>query len=275
MQTIQEYGATDLFPPTMIDEEPVPGKRVKQTIPGYRETEVYHSLYLPTDWQADGRHPVIVEYTGNGGYKNNYGDICTGKVEDSKLGYGISGGKKFIWVGMPYLNEAGTANVEMWWGDPPKYKVASTLDYCKKAVPYICKTYGGNANAVILTGFSRGAIACNYIGLHDDKIAKLWLAFIPYSHYDGVYETWPDAESSYDRLKRLNGRPQFICSENQKSLAATEKHIKAPGTQAPFTFMHIGFPNHNDAWILRPSPARAAMRKWLDQILFTAKETKI
>jgi galactonate dehydratase len=28
---------------------------------------------------------------------------------------------------------------------------------------------------VILTGFSRGAIACNYIGLHDAEIAKLWL----------------------------------------------------------------------------------------------------
>jgi len=32
--------------------------------------------------------------------------------------------------------------------------------------------------AVILSGFSRGAIGCNYLGLHNEEIAGLWLAFI-------------------------------------------------------------------------------------------------
>ena len=31
--------------------------------------------------------------------------------------------------------------------------------------------------------------------------------------------------------------------------------------------MHTGFRNHNDAWTLRPSPARTAMREWLDQVI--------
>ena len=42
--------------------------------------------------------------------------------------------------------------------------------------------------AVILCGFSRGAIGVNYIGLHDDQIAALWAGFITHDHYDGVLE---------------------------------------------------------------------------------------
>ena len=258
--------APDLIPPEMTDGEPAPGKRVRAVMPEYRETEVYHALYLPTDWQPDNRYPVIVEYTGNGGYKSEYEDVCTGKVEDSKLGYGISGGKGFIWVCMPYLNSAGDANVELWWGDKPKYDPGPTLDYCRKTVPHICANYGGDPDAVILTGFSRGAIACNCLGLSDDDIARLWLAFIPFSCYDGTRKT-PDSASAPERLKRLNGRSQFICEENSQSLEDTKQYIKSTGVQAPFTFMHTGFRNHNDAWTLRPSPARTAMREWLDQVI--------
>lgn len=39
------------------------------------------------------------------------------------------------------------------------------------------------------------------------------------------------------------------------------------GADAPFTFMPTGFRNHNDAWILRPSSARDALRKWVDSCL--------
>jgi len=257
----------DLSPPEMIDGKPEPGKRVKHVIPEYIGTEVYHALYLSVDWQPDKHYPVIVEYTGNGGYKNEYGDICTGKVADSKLGYGISGGKGFIWICMPYLNDDGTENVWMWWGNNPKYDVEPTLDYCKKTVRYVCANYGGDPDAVILTGFSRGAIACNYLGLYDDEIASLWLAFIPFSHYDGVRDCWPTHGSALERLERLKDRAQFICSEDSESLAATEQYLKSTSVQAPFTFMHTGFRNHNDAWVLRPSRTRTAMRQWLDQVL--------
>jgi len=44
---------------------------------------------------------VIVEYAGNGNYANKYGDVSSGEVEGSKLGYGISGGTGFIWICMP------------------------------------------------------------------------------------------------------------------------------------------------------------------------------
>ena len=61
-------------------------------IPQYSNTNVYHVTYLPTDWRPGKRYPVIVEYAGNGNYTNRFGDVSTGRVEDSRLGYGISAG---------------------------------------------------------------------------------------------------------------------------------------------------------------------------------------
>ena len=55
----------DLVTPVMTEEKPAPGKRVRQVSPEYQGTEVYHTLYLPTEWQEGKRYPVLVEYTGN------------------------------------------------------------------------------------------------------------------------------------------------------------------------------------------------------------------
>ncbi len=259
----------DLTVPAMTTGTPAAGRRVKQVIPEYRRTDAHHALYLPVDWQPGRRYPVIVEYAGNGPYKNKFGDISTGLVEGSRLGYGMTAGKAFIWLCLPYLNDAGNANVTQWWGNRPTLRVEPTLAYCKKAVPWICQHYGGDPEAVILVGFSRGAIACNYVGLHDDEIAKLWRAFVPYSHYDGVRKWgYPKAEraDATERLKRLRGRPQFICHEGN-AVSATRDFIQTTGVKAPLTFMSTGFRNHNDAWILRPSPVRKALRDWLADVL--------
>ena len=133
----------------------------------------------------------------------------------------------------------------------------------------ICDHYAGDPQRIVLAGFSRGAIACNYIGLRDDSIAKLWRAFIPYSHYDGVRESWPygdaDRASALKRLSRLNGRPQFIIHEN--SVEDTRKYLDATGIEAPFTFRTLEFRNHNDAWALRDIPERREVREWLKRVL--------
>ena len=55
----------DLVTPVMTEETPDPGKRVRQVAPEYKGTQVYHTLYLPTDWQKGKTYPVLVEYTGN------------------------------------------------------------------------------------------------------------------------------------------------------------------------------------------------------------------
>jgi len=230
----------DLKVPGMSDGSPAAGERVRVVIPKYQDTQVYHSLYLPTDWKSGGKYSVIVEYAGNGPFKNKFGDTCSGKIEDCNLGYGISGGKGVIWICLPYVSVDGKRNQLQWWGD-----VEATVDYCKQAVAQICRDYGGDPSAVFLAGFSRGSIACNYIGLHDDEIAALWRGFICHSHYDGVKKwSYPrsDRTSAAVRLKRLNKRPQFISHE--KSVDETRKYLEEIYSSGKFTFQTLTYRNH-------------------------------
>lgn len=259
----------DIKTPKMVEGAPAAGKRVRQVAPEYAGTQVFHALYLPVDWKPGGDHkyPVLVEYAGNGPYSNAYGDVSTGKVEGSNFGYGISGGKRFIWLCLPYVNTRKMINQRLWWGD-----VSATIEYCKKTVARVCRDYGGDPSKVILIGFSRGSVACNFIGLHDDQISKLWRAFVPYSHYDGV-ERWryagSDKASALKRLKRLGNRPQFICMEN--SLRATKKYLESTGVKGNFTFVVTPFRNHSDEWAHRDSPQRRQLRQWVDRVLADEK----
>jgi hypothetical protein len=233
------------------------------TLPSYQNTDVYHSLYLPTNWKIGNIYPVIIEYAGNGPYRNKYGDTCSGRVEDCNLGYGISGGRGVIWVCLPYISEDHKNNQLKWWGD-----VDATVEYCKKTVELICTEYGGDPSSVFIAGFSRGAIACNYIGLHDDEIASLWRGFICHSHYDGV-KKWDYAESNRNspaiRLRRLGNRPQFISHE--KSVAATKAYLENAFPSGNFTFQALSFPNHTDTWVLRDIPERKVIRAWFNKVL--------
>jgi len=253
----------DLATPAVTAAAPGPGLRVRQSLPEYEGTDVHHALYLPVDWRPRRRYPVIVEYAGNGNYRNPYGDVSEGTVEGSNLGYGISGGRGFLWVCMPYVDSNQKRNEILWWGD-----AAATVDYCKKAVNSVCGEFGGDPRSVFLAGFSRGAIACNYIGLRDDEIARLWLGFIAYSQYDGV-KTWPypdcDRASAVNRLGRLKGRAQFIIQEN--SVEQTREFLQSTGIQAPFTLVTLPFRNHNDAWTLRDIPERRRVRAWVKKTL--------
>jgi len=232
---------------------------------------VYHVLYLPKDWKSGKKYPVIVEYAGNGPYRDKNGDVSSGHVEGSKLGYGFSGGKGYIWLCLPYLNSSGTENVRKWWGDAPDYDPMPTVEYCKLTVRRVCEEFGGDEKKIILCGFSRGAIACNFIGLYDDEIARLWAGFIPFSHYDGVRKwAYPDSDrkSAISRIARLKGRPQLILSESPANNLSTRKYIQSlKGINTDqLTFMNSGFRNHNDEWVLRPSEARSFARQWLKSI---------
>ena len=174
-----------LIVPPLASGDPAPGKRVNVTSEEYAGTDVNHTIYLPPDWMADGEKiPIIFEYTGNHFPQSG----STGEVEGAALGFGLSAGK-FIWVSLPYINEDHTDNEIRWWGDE-----AATVDYAMQNVPKIIERFNADPDAVFLCGFSRGAIGVNYIGLHDDEIAKLWSAFITHDHFDGVRQwggtTW-------------------------------------------------------------------------------------
>ncbi|MEZ5353794.1 MAG: hypothetical protein R2762_14240 [Bryobacteraceae bacterium] len=249
----------DLVTPPMTLGDPRPGARARQTLDAWRGSGVYHALYLPPDWTPRKRLPVIVEYAGNGNYSNRYGDVSTGVPEGSHLGYGISGGRGFVWICVPYIDSASGRNQTLWWGDAD-----ATALYCRQAVQLVCGEYGGDPRRVVLSGFSRGAIACNYIGLRDGEIARLWRAFVCYSHYDGV-RTWPyagsDRESALERLQRLGNRPQFICHE--QSVEDTRRYLLSTGIQGNWDFHAVPFRNHNDRWVLRDTPLRRRLRRWI------------
>ncbi len=263
----------DLTMPPVTTGPPEPGKRVPRPLLGWlpesgEPIEAYHLIYLPTNWQRGKTYPVLVEYAGNGGYTNAYGDTSDGTVEGSQLGYGISGGKDFIWLSLPFIERVPEdnrtpprwRNATRWWGD-----VEQTKRYCLAAIKETCGLYGGDPKNLILCGFSRGSIACNYIGLHDDEIAKLWRAFICHSHYDGVNESWPypaaDRASALTRLKRLNGRPQFITHE--LTIQPIEAYLQSTHLPGNWTLLPIPFRNHSNAWPLRALPERQKLREWL------------
>lgn len=257
----------DLEIPELTEGEPSAGKRVRLSLFPDAPPVI---LYLPLDWTPDSSHPVFVELAGNGNYRNAFGDTSTGRPEGSNLGYGLTGGRKWIWVCVPFLNEAGDKTALTWWGDAPERRPDSTVAFLKRVLPALCERFSGDPQRILLGGFSRGAIACNAIGLHDDEIAALWAGFICYSHYDGVREGWPfqgaDRISARNRLERLAERPQLICHESSSgrtNLEATHSYLQATGIEGRFTFLETGFRNHNDAWSLRPSPAREEARMWL------------
>lgn len=254
---------SDLTVPETANGFAVAGKRVRQWNVGFERTEVFHVLYLPPDWKAGNKYPVLVEYPGNGGFQNKLGDRSTGRVEDCKLGYGISGGKGFIWVCLPFVDPVSKKHQLNWWGDPD-----ATAAYCRTTVGRICRDYGGDADAVILTGFSRGSLAGGFIGLRDDATAKLWRAMILHSHHDGVRRwNYPgsDEASAHQRLARLGNRPQFISHEG--SVEDVRKYLANAGYEGPAELLAIPFPNHSPEWVLKDIPERKKLREWLADVL--------
>lgn len=261
----------DLVTPVMTDDAPSAGKRVRQVAPEYEGTDVYHSLYLPIDWEPDYKHPVIVEYTGNKFPPGN----GSGEVKDANLGYGMSGGRGFIWVTMPYVEEGRDKNAVTWWGDRQ-----ATVDYCKVNLPRICREFDGDPDNVIICGFSRGAIGASYIGLADDDIATLWKGMFTHDHFDGQKEwAYPESDhrSAIIRLARLGGRPVLVGGQHASNVR--DQFLSEHLDLAKFSFLDVPvnkilsipegpyFHPHTDLWMHRESKYRRRARAWLHDVL--------
>ena len=264
--------------PPLSKGKPSAGKRVAITPREFAATKVFHTLYLPPDWQANGaKLPIIFEYTGN--YYPPTGS--TGQTQDAALGYCLSAGR-YLWVSLPYISANQQQNAVRWWGD-----ANATVAYAKRYVPEIVAQFGADPNAVFLCGFSRGAIGINYLGLHDEEIAKLWTAFISHDHFDGVKEwrgtAWGSPLKEYRRaalrrLERIRGRP-YLVSQNGRN-DGTEAYLRdALPTVGNFSFNYINaqeilgkFPNrfakagHTDRWAIKPSPARTRTWAWMNRV---------
>ncbi len=264
--------APDIVPPLPTAESPAPGRRSILTASGIDSPGVGHTLYLPTNHNGNQKWPILVEWTGNGPYRNDRGDVSAGRPEAGQLAYGLSGGYGTICLSLPFLSGDGNSIVTQWWGDAPTYDSAATVRYMKQAITETCEKYHGDPDRVILVGFSRGSIAVNAVGLSTDEAAGLWKAAVCFSHYDGV-GNWPfpksDAASAIERLQRLGTKPQFIISESPTNGPAlsdqAREFIEKSGVKGNFTFATTGFLNHSDQWALRPSPARTQLREWLQK----------
>ena len=269
--------------PRLSTGEATAGKRVKITAPEYAGTQVYHTVFLPENWNFDGpRLPIIFEYTGNYFPKSG----STGEVKDAGLGFGLSGGK-YIWVSLPYIHENLQENQVTWWGDEK-----ATVEYAKLNVPRIIEQFNADPGAVFLCGFSRGAIGVNYLGLYDDGVAKLWTGFITHDHFDGIREwrntDWGTPLDKYQatataRLSRVAGRPYLVCQNGDQY--GTEAFVRERlDSVENFTFIDVRtleifgeFPHplaksaHTDMWPLLPSEYRTQAWQWMNRVAAGAR----
>lgn len=261
-------------PPPVTNEAPAAGKRVRITPPEWTGTNVYHTLYLPTDWVAGNTYPVIVEWAPNssGGF--------AGTVEDTHLGFYQSGGAGYIWVTMPFpkTGTSPASNAITWWGDNQN----TAADYTRINLARILENYGGDPAAVFATGFSRGSLAIGHIGHWNDQIADIWLAYLPLGQLDGF--NWTTEGDEAARFARMSGRASFV------TYGENDGHSNVPAsTPAGITAMeNAGFPvewhalaatGHTDEWITDANGAvastnapsvtdvRARLRAWLSETI--------
>ena len=102
---------------------------------------------------------------------------------------------------MPFLDRATDTIAENAWGNAD-----DTADYLMRLVAEVCDKFGGDRENLVLTGFSRGAIACGYIGLRNDDIAKLWKGFHACQHTDGSNWNGATMASAIERAARFQGQ---------------------------------------------------------------------
>lgn len=187
-----------LVVPTMTDLAPAAGRRVKMTMSG----NLYYALYLPTDWVAGKKYPVIVEFPGNIFYNSQC--YSTGRPEDVVMGYGVSKGEGYIWISMPLISTNNSDIQPNAWGS-----LTNTKQRTIQAIRQVISSYGGDPAGVFISGFSRGAISTGYIGLMDDEMADVWIGFHATQHTDG--SDWNGAKIGFtNRGTRVNGRATMI-----------------------------------------------------------------
>jgi hypothetical protein len=236
---LQPDAARRVRVPAIVAEPPAAGRRVWRSLPEYSATKLRHVLTLPRNWRKDAQFPIIVEYTGN----EFFHKFChsTGFTEQGTMAYGLGRGEDFILLNLPFVSPDGQREQQGGWGDEAK-----TIDYCLAALRDGFDHFGGDSSAVILTGFSRGQIAMNCIGLRDDRIADVWLAFIganPGKTWPGG-KGWNNSHVGWDeRATRLNGRSWF------------DEHPKfGPGV-------------HVDVEYLEDCESTVNARRWLRQVI--------
>lgn len=245
--------------PPIEDAAPTAGRRVRYRLAGDEESRIHSLLYLPQDWTAGGSFPLIVEYPGNIFFTP--GCYSTGLPDQCVIGYGMTKGKGALWLSLPFVDRAAGDIAENSWGNPD-----DTAEYAIRAVDEICTQFGGDRRNVVLTGFSRGALACGYIGLRSDRIAALWKGIHACQHYDG--DGWHGAtmDGALERARRFRGRSVFQTDNSEKFFRPVMEAMSAE-----FTFVKSGLGSHATAMFLDDRPSTQQLQKWFSDLVSERK----
>lgn len=241
-------------PPPIEEGTPAAGRRVRRRLAADTGTGIHHLLYLPVDWRPGARYPVVVEYPGNVHFVP--GCYSTGLPDQCAIGYGMSRGAGTIWLSMPFIDRDRDAIVEDGWGDPD-----DTADYCVDVVEDVCARFGGDHDRLVLTGFSRGAIACGYIGLRTDRIAALWRGFHVCQHFDGDGWGGADMAGAVDRAGRFRGRSVFHTDNPEERVRPVTESLGVPSI-----FVASGLGGHATAMFLDDRPSTQSLCRWYAEL---------
>lgn len=236
--------------PDVEDSAPSPGHRVQYRLGSDEKTGIYCVLHLPDDWKPGGQYPVIVEFPGSIYFTRDC--YSTGRPEQCTMGFGMSRGHGAICIGLPFVDQKAGAIVEGGWGNAD-----DTAEYAVKMVDEICARFGGDRANIVLTGFSRGAIACGYIGLRNDRIAALWKGFHASQHYDG--DGWGNAtmEGAIERARRFRGKSVFQTDNSKEKFQPVTDAMKTEVIWA-----NSGLGAHATAMFLDDRPSTQQLRQW-------------
>jgi hypothetical protein len=250
--------------PAVEHGRPTAGRRVRWPIgldaasPAVGASDERRSLdaivYLPEDWRPDHSYPVIVEFPGNIFFTP--GCYSTGRPEQCVIGYGMSRGRGSIWICLPFVDASGRV-AEHGWGDPD-----ATVDLCMRAVEQVCEQLGGDRERVVLTGFSRGAIACGFIGLRDERIAGLWRGFHCCQHFDGDGWNGATLEGAIERARRFKGAAVFHTDNAPDRV----RPLEAP-FGVPVTIVQSGLGFHSSAMFLDDRASTRQLREWYNELI--------
>lgn len=236
--------------PSIEDGPPAPGRRVRHRLAGDEQTGISSVLFLPEDWEPGRTFPVIVEYPGNIFFTS--GCYSTGLPDQCVIGYGMTQGRGAICLSLPFIDRKAGAIAEHGWGDPD-----DTASYALHMVEEICGKFGGDRNNLLLTGFSRGAIACGYIGLRNDRIAALWKGFHACQHYDGDGWNGATLEGALERASRFKGRGVFHTDNSEQAFRPVMDAMKTNAI-----FVRSGLGAHACAMFLDDRPSTQQLRRW-------------
>jgi hypothetical protein len=241
--------------PPVTDDAPAPGRRVRIRLDGDPAGGSYAVLHLPEDWRPDARLPLIVEYPGNIFFVP--GCYSTGLPEQCVIGAGMTRGRGAICLALPFVDRTAGLIAEGGWGVPD-----DTAAYAVAMVEGVIREFGADPANVVLTGFSRGALACGFIGLRDDRIAALWKGFHACQHYDGDGWNGATEAGALERARRFRGRAVFQTDNSRAKFQAVMDAMRVPVTWA-----NSGLGAHATAMFLDDRPSTQELRRWFRELV--------